>query len=103
MVESNQNPLERNTNSKSKIGELMHFTNESDIRDKRKAMLKTILDNQEKQIILLRFGIPAGNNLTLNQVAKKLDMSVARVRKIEQGALKKLRENSSMQFLKEYL
>ena len=103
MVESTQNPLKRNTNSKSKIGGLIHSTNESDIRDKRKTMLKTILNNQEKQIISLRFGIPEGNNLTLNQVAKKLDMNVARVRKIEQGALKKLRENSSMQFLKEYL
>ena len=81
----------------------MNSSNESDIRDKRKAMLKTILNNQEKQIISLRFGIPEGNNLTLNQVAKKLDMTVARIRKIEQGALQKLRENSSMQFLKEYL
>jgi RNA polymerase nonessential primary-like sigma factor len=81
----------------------MNSAGEFDIRDKRKAMLKTILNNQEKQIIALRFGIPEGKNLTLNQVAKKLDMNVARVRKIEQGALKKLRENSSMQFLKEYL
>ena len=81
----------------------MHSTGESDIRDKRKALLKTILNNQEKQIISLRFGIPEGNNLTLNQVAKKLDMTDARVRKIEQEALRKLRENSSMQFLKDYL
>ena len=81
----------------------MNSTGEFDIRDKRTAMLKTILNNQEKQIISLRFGIPEGNNLTLNQVAKKLDMTVAQVIKIEQGALKKLRENSSMQFLKEYL
>ena len=81
----------------------MNSAGEFDIRDKRKAMLKTILNNQEKQIIALRFGIPEGKNLTLNQVAKKLDMNVARVRKIEQGALKKLRENSSMQFLKDYL
>ena len=81
----------------------MHSPGESDIRDKRKALLKTILNNQEKQIISLRFGIPEGNNLTLNQVAKKLDMTVARIRKIEQGALQKLRENSSMQFLKDYL
>jgi DNA-directed RNA polymerase sigma subunit (sigma70/sigma32) len=81
----------------------MNSSNESDIRDKRKAMLKTILNNQEKQIISLRFGIPEGNNLTLNQVAKKLDMTVARIRKIEQGALQKLRENSSMQFLKDFL
>ena len=81
----------------------MNSTGEFDIRDKRKAMLKTILNNQEKQIIALRFGIPEGKNLTLNQVAKKLDMTVAQVRKIEQGALKKRLENSSMQFLKEYL
>ena len=81
----------------------MNSTGEFDIRDKRTAMLKTILNNQEKKIIALRFGIPEGKNLTLNKVAKKLDMTVAQVRKIEQGALKKLRENSSMQFLKEYL
>ena len=86
-----------------KIRDLMNSSNESDIRDERKVMLKTILNNEEKQIIALRFGIPEGKNLTLIQVAKKLDMTVARVRKIEQGALKKLRENSSVQFLKEYL
>jgi RNA polymerase primary sigma factor len=103
VVESATNPLKRNTNSKSKIGELMHSTDESDVRDKRSAMLKRILNKQEKQIISLRFGIPDGNNMTLEQIGNNLGLTRERVRQIEKKALDKLRGHPSLKFLKDYL
>ena len=81
----------------------MHSTNESDIKDKRSAMLKKILNNQEKEILSLRFGIPDDNNMTLEQVGKNMGLTRERVRQIEKKALIKLRDHPSLKFLKDYL
>ena len=66
----------------------MHSTNESDIKDKRSAMLKKILNNQEKEILSLRFGIPDDNNMTLEQVGKNLGLNRERVRQIEKKGIR---------------
>ena len=74
-----------------------------DARKKRAEILRRVLNTQEKQIISLRFGIPDGNNMTLEQVGKNLGLTRERVRQIEQKALIKLRDHPSLKFLKDYL
>ena len=74
-----------------------------DVREKRSEILNRILNNQEKEIISLRFGIPDDNNMTLEQVGKNLGLTRERVRQIEKKALITLRDHPSLKFLKDYL
>ena len=74
-----------------------------DARKKRAELINRILNNQEKEIISLRFGIPDDNNMTLEQVGKNLGLTRERVRQIEKKALIKLRDHPSLKFLKDYL
>ena len=74
-----------------------------DAREKRAELLNRILNNQEKEIISLRFGIPDDDNMTLEQVGKNLGLTRERVRQIEKKALIKLRDHPSLKFLKDYL
>ena len=74
-----------------------------DARKKRAEMLRRVLNEQEKKILSLRFGIPDGNNMTLEQVGKNLGLTRERVRQIEKRALIKLRDHPSLKFLKDYL
>ena len=76
---------------------------EFDAENKRAEILGRILNNQEKKVIALRFGIPDDNNMTLEQVGKNLGLTRERVRQIEQKALQKLRGHPSLKFLKDYL
>ena len=74
-----------------------------DARKKRAEILRRVLNTQEKQIISLRFGIPDGNDMTLEPVGKNLGLTRERVRQIEKKALIKLRDHPSLKFLKDYL
>ena len=74
-----------------------------DARKKRAEMLRRVLNEQEKKILSLRFGIPDGNDMTLEQVGKNLGLTRERVRQIEKRALIKLRDHPSLKFLKDYL
>ena len=74
-----------------------------DTRKKRAETLGKILNTQEKQIISLRFGIPSGNEMTLEQVGKVLGITRERVRQIQNKALDKLRGHPSLKSLKDYL
>lgn len=48
------------------------------------------LDDTERQVIKLRFGIPNGSVLTLSEVSKHLGIDSDAVRKIELRAMSKL-------------
>jgi RNA polymerase primary sigma factor len=58
---------------------------------------------QERDVILLRFGLKGGAPMTLEESGKRLGYSRERVRQIEFKAMKKLRNNSRAAGLKEYL
>ena len=75
----------------------------ADAKEKRSAIMKQILSNEEKQILSLRFGIPDGNNMTLEQIGKTLGLSRSRVRQIEKQAIDKLQNHPSVSFLRDYL
>ncbi len=57
-----------------------------------KVLLETALDDREKEIIRLRYGIGAKKELTQREVAKILGISRSYVSRIETSVLKKLRQ-----------
>jgi RNA polymerase primary sigma factor len=58
---------------------------------------------QERDVIVLRFGLRGGQPLTLEESGKRLGYSRERVRQIEFKAMKKLRNSTRVAGLKEYL
>jgi len=66
---------------------------ESIIQKNRKnyiALLLKILDNQEREIIRLRFGLQNGEPKTLEEIGRRYHVTRERIRQIEGSALKKL-------------
>jgi RNA polymerase primary sigma factor len=50
------------------------------------------LQDRERQILTMRYGLEDGNSLTLEEVAKKFKLTRERIRQIEMRAIEKLRE-----------
>lgn len=68
--------------------------------------IRAVIDElqvQERDVLILRFGLDDGNSLSINQIAKQLGISSDRVRNIEARALNKLRSPQRNYRLKEYL
>ncbi len=57
----------------------------------RKALVS--LDDRERQIIRNRFGLLGGQEQTLEEIGKSLNLSRERVRQLEREAKNKLRQN----------
>lgn len=55
------------------------------------SILLKILDNQEREVIKLRFGLQNGEPKTLEEIGKRYNVTRERIRQIEGAALKKLR------------
>lgn len=73
------------------------------LKEKRREILSKILSPREKEIIALRFGFATGDSMTLEQVGKNLNLTRERVRQIESKALKKMRGNPRLQFMRDFL
>lgn len=72
--------------SPSAIDELSQF-----LRRERVSGLLDLMDNREKEILRLRYGLSNGTDHTLGETAKCFGITRERVRQIESVALKKLR------------
>ncbi len=71
-----------------------------------KNQLHDILDSlqdRERRVLSLRFGLEDGVSRTLEEVGKEFGVTRERIRQIEAKALKKLKEKSSQQRLDDYI
>jgi len=71
-----------------------------------KNQLKDILDtlqDRERRVLSLRFGLEDGVSRTLEEVGKEFGVTRERIRQIEAKALKKLKEKSAQQKLDDYI
>jgi len=71
-----------------------------------KNQLHEILDSlqdRERRVLALRFGLEDGVSRTLEEVGKEFGVTRERIRQIEANALKKLKEKSSQQKLDDYI
>lgn len=67
------------------------------------AALSRNLDPREAQLMRLRYGLKDGRTRTIEECAKTLGISKARVQQLAVGCLKKLREADDAKSLQEYL
>jgi RNA polymerase primary sigma factor len=58
------------------------------------------MNPREKEVLNLRYGLKNGTTCTLNQIAKKFNITRERVRQIENAALRKLRNLTKDEFKK---
>lgn len=71
------------------------------LRDRVSSVLKG-LDDRERLVIEYRFGLIDGNQRTLDDVGMLFNVTRERIRQIEMSAIKKLRDPSVMDALKEF-
>lgn len=56
------------------------------------ALVDKVLEDREKEIIMMRYGLLTGEEITQREIGKKLDISRSYVSRIEKKALHKLRK-----------
>ena len=62
-----------------------------------------VLNERERQVLELRFGLVDGKDHTLEEVSQYFDVTRERIRQIEAKALRKLRHPSHSSDLREFL
>jgi hypothetical protein len=88
-----------NENEPSPDYELMRES----LREKIEEALSSTLDQMEREVVKLHFGIGYEDQLTLEEIGKKLNLEENIVREIIDIALNKLRNAPGIEELKEYL
>jgi RNA polymerase sigma factor (sigma-70 family) len=68
------------------------FNKEFEIIKSSLSLAISTLSNEEEKVIRLRFGLDDGKALSLDEVAKKMNLSIEEVEKIEVKALRQLRK-----------
>lgn len=77
-------------------------TNKQVLQESMDELLST-LDEREQKIITYRFGINGEQTKTLEQLGQLLGFSKERIRQLEDGAIRKLREQEHLRHLKEFV
>lgn len=72
------------------------------LREEIDSMLQG-LNERERQVILLRFGLESGKPMTLEEVGKKFNVTRERIRQIETAALRKLRNPVRSKKVRDFL
>ncbi|MCA9374725.1 RNA polymerase sigma factor RpoD [Candidatus Dojkabacteria bacterium] len=72
------------------------------LRNQMKLILGT-LQEREKRVLILRFGLEDGVSRTLEEVGREFGVTRERIRQIEAKALKKLKEKSMQKRLEDYI
>ena len=78
------------------------FATSEYLRNQLKDILDTLQD-RERRVLSLRFGLDDGVSRTLEEVGKEFGVTRERIRQIEAKALKKLKEKSAQQKLDDYI
>lgn len=65
--------------------------------------LLSSLDEREKKILTCRFGINGEQTKTLEQLGQMLGFSKERIRQLEDGAIRKLREKQDLKHFKDFI
>lgn len=73
------------------------------VLDQSMEHLLNSLDEREKKIITYRFGINGEQPKTLEQLGQLMGFSKERIRQLEDGAIKKLREKEHLQHFKAFI
>ena len=60
------------------------------------------MTDHEREVIRLRFGMNGGYARTLEEVSRILNVSVERVRQLEENALRKLRNAEYKEFVQDF-
>jgi len=77
-------------------------THKSALNDGMDELLKS-LDERERKIITYRFGINGEQTKTLEQLGQLLGFSKERIRQLEDGAIRKLREQQHLQHFQDFI
>ncbi len=106
--------IESSVNSEGKITNITDFIEDKSAQSPQKQMfidsLKDTIDEalkelneKEREIIILRFGLNGNTALTLEKTGEHLNITRERVRQIQEKALKKIRELNLSKELKGFL
>lgn len=77
-------------------------TNKQALHESMEELLAT-LDEREQKIITYRFGINGEQAKTLEQLGQLMGFSKERIRQLEDGAIRKLREQEHLKHLREFV